>query len=160
MRTQVVEVEYENWRGETRIRRILPHPETLRFGTNQWHERPQWLFQATCLEDQTVKEFAMSGIKDWEASADQSLPWRTGEPKPRPSVPTHPVGLQAASAGFVGTAVKPTPMDFPNFGSGDTHNVEIIRGGIYYVTAEQQRKYDKEFRRLGITTIPIEEKPK
>lgn len=162
---KVVNVFYTNWRGEGRYRNILPHSETLRFGTNEWHKEPQWLFKATCLESQTIKEFSMEGVSEWQVAsdADQVLPWRTGEPPPT-SVPK--AGSVVTDAqGFHGVAVKPepAPMDFPDIGKGDkndTMNVTIVRGGTYYVTEEQARKFAREFRRLGIKTIPIEEKPK
>lgn len=76
-RGKVVYLIYKNWRSEVRARRILPHSETLRYGTNEWHTEDQWLFQATDLTDGVKKEFAMSGVLHWTTATDQSLPWRT-----------------------------------------------------------------------------------
>jgi hypothetical protein len=73
---QVVQMVYKNWRGEIRSRRILPHPDRMRFGTTEWHPEPQWLMGATDLEDGKLKEFAMDSIRVWEKAEDQSLPWR------------------------------------------------------------------------------------
>jgi hypothetical protein len=65
---------YVNWKGQARIRRVLPH--SFRFGHTEWHPEEQWLILATDLEDCEVKEFALNGIKSSVAAEDQSLPWR------------------------------------------------------------------------------------
>lgn len=59
----MVEIDYTNWKGERRIRKILPIH--LWFGKTQWHPKEQWLLQAYDLEDSRIKDFAMSGIKSW-----------------------------------------------------------------------------------------------
>lgn len=73
---RVVEIDYQNWRGERRLRRIVPRGE-IRFGSNEWHKEKQWLLLALCLEKQQTLEFAMNGIYGWRVADDQSLPWRT-----------------------------------------------------------------------------------
>lgn len=55
-----IAVDYTNWRGERRIRNILP----LRpfHGSNEWHKEPQWLLEAIDPEDGKTKTFAFAGI--------------------------------------------------------------------------------------------------
>lgn len=57
-------IDYTNWRGERRLRRIVPH--NMMFGSNQWHTEPQWMLMAVDLEDEknqsAIKSFALSGI--------------------------------------------------------------------------------------------------
>jgi len=65
---QSVWVKYENWRGEERWRHLLPL--TLFFGTAApFHVFPQWLMDATDLEDENRpnKVFALSGILEWRS---------------------------------------------------------------------------------------------
>lgn len=71
---KVVVWMYVNWRGQARIRRVLPH--SFRFGHTEFHPEDQWLISATDLEDSTLKEFALNGIKSSATAEDQSLPWR------------------------------------------------------------------------------------
>lgn len=62
-----VTIDYTNWRGERRTRRIKP----IRFyyGEVSWHPGPQWLVDAIDLDrpdgDDRVRTFAMSGIHGW-----------------------------------------------------------------------------------------------
>lgn len=59
-------IDYVNWRGEERQRRIIP--VSIRFGHTEWHPDDQWLLKAVDIEDkdQTVKEFALRDIKVWK----------------------------------------------------------------------------------------------
>lgn len=57
LRTQTV--RYTNWRGETRVRQIVPLK--VHFGSTNWHPKPQWLLNALDPEDGTVKDFALAG---------------------------------------------------------------------------------------------------
>lgn len=54
------ELEYLNWRGETRNRKVLPL--NIWFGSNQWHPIPQWLITCIDCEDGSKKDFALSGL--------------------------------------------------------------------------------------------------
>lgn len=87
---RVVNVNYLNWRGEKRWRRILPHTNTWRVGETEWHPGMQWLFSATDLEDGKIKDFAMGGILSWDVSDDQTLPWREPPDECHPSHVTRP----------------------------------------------------------------------
>jgi len=71
---RVAIIDYVNWRGQRRVRRVLPH--YMRWGRSEFHPEHQWLFVATDLADGVQKEFAMSGIRLWEVSDNQFLPWR------------------------------------------------------------------------------------
>ena len=53
---------YTNWRGETAPRRVLPL--RVRWGTTEWHPDAQWLMDATDLDRNTLRTFAMSGMKN------------------------------------------------------------------------------------------------
>lgn len=59
-------VDYVNWRGERRWRRI--QPVAVVHGWNEWHPTPQWLMVALDLEQpfhDELQTFALSGIKEW-----------------------------------------------------------------------------------------------
>ena len=61
-----VTIDYTNWRGERKKRRVRPLTG-MQFTKNQYHPEPQWLFQAVDLEDgNKVKLFAMRGLHGWE----------------------------------------------------------------------------------------------
>jgi hypothetical protein len=53
-------IDYTNWRGERRVRDILPL--RIFFGSNEWHKEPQWLLEAVDPEDGKTKTFAFAGI--------------------------------------------------------------------------------------------------
>ena len=63
MPSDVVEVDYTNWRGERRKRKIIPL--AIEFTSNEWHATPQWLLLAIDMETTGEKTFAMSGIHEW-----------------------------------------------------------------------------------------------
>jgi len=54
---RVIMVRYTNWKGETRVRPIVPIG--LHYGSTQWHPEPQWLLTAENQEDGVVKSFAL-----------------------------------------------------------------------------------------------------
>lgn len=61
MGARPAEVAYTNWRGETRLRRLV----FLRvyYGSTRWHPEPQWLLEAFDKEDGRVKDFALLGFR-------------------------------------------------------------------------------------------------
>jgi len=63
-----VTIDYTNWKGERRVREIIP-TGGLRFSTTGWHSSPQWLLAATDVEDGVVKEFAMKHIHSWKPAS-------------------------------------------------------------------------------------------
>lgn len=72
---RVVVIDYTNWRGVRRKRRIVP--QDIRFGRSDWHPSDQWLMAAVDAETGSPHEFAMVGIHSWSECADQALGWRT-----------------------------------------------------------------------------------
>jgi len=55
-------VDYTNWRGERRVRRILP--QGLWFGVSEFHDGEQWFIRALDLDrdDKPMRDFAFVGI--------------------------------------------------------------------------------------------------
>lgn len=143
---KVVEFTYENHRGVTEVRRVVP--THVWFGSTEYYPKKQWLLSAWCLERQARRDFTFEAISGWAEAEDQSLPWRMGE---TPAMLTH----RPPEPGY-GPAPEQEPLDFPSFKSGeDEMNVQLVPGATYRVTTEQARKYDKTFRRLGIKTIEM-----
>ena len=60
MNDEIVNVSYTNWRGETKVRRVILGQ--IRFGTTDWHEEPTWLISAFDLDHpaQIWKEFDLA----------------------------------------------------------------------------------------------------
>jgi len=54
---------YTNYKGETSFRRVLPI--SIRFGTSEWHPKPQWIMKSLDLVKKADREFAMNGISEW-----------------------------------------------------------------------------------------------
>lgn len=61
-------VLYRNWEGKEEERRILP--TAIRWGSNQWHETPQWLIDVWDCDKQAERTFALNGIIHWRVEAD------------------------------------------------------------------------------------------
>jgi predicted DNA-binding transcriptional regulator YafY len=61
--TQIVEIDYTNYRGERTGREIMPI--SIRFGTNEWHTDEQWLLLARDIAKGENREFAMDTIHSW-----------------------------------------------------------------------------------------------
>lgn len=54
-------LDYTNWRGERRLRRVLP----LRIeweGATQWHPEPGWALIATCRAVDAERSFRMTSV--------------------------------------------------------------------------------------------------
>lgn len=49
--SRAVPVRYTNYRGETRIRMVIP--ENIRWGSTKWHPQPQYLI--SCIDTQKGK---------------------------------------------------------------------------------------------------------
>jgi hypothetical protein len=56
-----VKLLYTNWKGNTRERHL--QVRELWFGSTQWHPEPQPLLKCLDLEDNTEKDFALSGFR-------------------------------------------------------------------------------------------------
>jgi len=57
---QPLTIQYTNWKGDTRERRILP--KAVRFGATKWHPEPQFLLRAFDVEKNAEREFALKDI--------------------------------------------------------------------------------------------------
>ena len=64
-----VTIDYTNWRGERRRRRI--RPLRFYFGEVSWHPGQQWLMDAVDLDrektddDNRTRTFTLSGVHSW-----------------------------------------------------------------------------------------------
>lgn len=61
---QIVTIDYTNWRGERKERKI--NPLSISFENNEWHSDTQWLLLAIDIESGIVKTFAMCNIHSWK----------------------------------------------------------------------------------------------
>ncbi len=59
-----VRVMYKNWNGEVSVRKIIP--ESLYFGSSEWHPENQWLLRAFDLDKEAYRDFALSEMKTCE----------------------------------------------------------------------------------------------
>lgn len=62
MTTQVT-IDYTNWRGERRLRTIVP--KFVSFGANQWHKTPCWLLDAYDVEANEIRSFRLADVHSW-----------------------------------------------------------------------------------------------
>lgn len=60
MQEKVMKILYTNWKGETRVRHIIP--QNIFWGTTKYHTAEQWLLKATDAETGSEKTFAMREI--------------------------------------------------------------------------------------------------
>lgn len=56
-----VQIRYRNWRGEERIREVIPLE--LWYGNTDQHPVPQYLVKCLDLEDGSVKDFSLLGFR-------------------------------------------------------------------------------------------------
>lgn len=68
MVSEVVEILYTNYRGETDRRRVVP--KRIWFGETDWHPEPQWLLDAVDLAKDAERSFAMKDIAEWRSLTD------------------------------------------------------------------------------------------
>lgn len=57
-------IDYTNWRGERRWRKI--RPMTIIFSASQWHPELQWLLKAVDAESGQVRQFAFKDIHEFK----------------------------------------------------------------------------------------------
>jgi predicted DNA-binding transcriptional regulator YafY len=65
---------YRNYKGEEAMRRVLP--DRIWFGSNDWHQEPQWLMEALDLEKGAARSFALSGIVKFVSEAVIDVSYR------------------------------------------------------------------------------------
>lgn len=58
-----VEIDYTNHRGERAVRVVKPL--WLKFTSNQWHRKVQWLMIALDVERNVERSFAIKDIHRW-----------------------------------------------------------------------------------------------
>ena len=58
-----VEIDYTNWRGERRMRRI--RPLSFFHGATEWHKEPTWQVYAQDLESGQMRYFSLVGVHSW-----------------------------------------------------------------------------------------------
>lgn len=71
MRNLVV-IDYTNHRGLRSVRTI--DPVKIWYGTNSFHEKPQWLLRAFDINKQADRDFALADIHSWEPFGGQPNP--------------------------------------------------------------------------------------
>lgn len=63
MENHEVTIDYTNYKGERRERRIVP--ERIYWGSTEHHPSRQWLLDAYDVEKDAARTFAMSNIHSW-----------------------------------------------------------------------------------------------
>lgn len=63
---KIVTIDYTNWRGERRVRKIVPTGH-LEFSNTEYHPDSQWLLEAVDVEDGKIKLFALLDIHQFGA---------------------------------------------------------------------------------------------
>lgn len=63
-----VVIDYTNWKGERRLRRIVP--QSIVFGSTEWHPEVQWLLEAEDVEKKETRSFALNSIHAWNPTYD------------------------------------------------------------------------------------------
>ena len=65
-RDQTVIIDYTNYRGERRERRV--RPVEIFYGESPWHNGPQWFLRVEDDEKNQRRDFAMSEIHGWRSA--------------------------------------------------------------------------------------------
>ena len=61
--SKVVMIDYTNYRGERKIYKILP--KKIGFGSTEYHPDDQWMLEATDLDRNVERTFAIQDIHSW-----------------------------------------------------------------------------------------------
>jgi hypothetical protein len=67
-------IDYTNYRGRRRLRRVIPTGHKLHWGTTEHHPEPQWLLEAYDLDRKALRTFAVKDIHAWRPSGTTPLP--------------------------------------------------------------------------------------
>lgn len=62
----VVTIDYTNWRGERRIREIVPLGNVRKADLDHAYHPGKWVFDAMCADTGEVRHFALEGIHSWQ----------------------------------------------------------------------------------------------
>ena len=60
MNSKPLRILYINYKGETKVRNIIP--QEIYYGSNDWHIEEQWLIDAIDIDKGALRTFAMAGI--------------------------------------------------------------------------------------------------
>lgn len=60
---RIVEIKYTNHRGEFKSYKIIPH--NIHFGSTDLYPADQWLMDATDVQRNVFRTFAMKNIASW-----------------------------------------------------------------------------------------------
>jgi predicted DNA-binding transcriptional regulator YafY len=60
MQPMAIVLDYTNWKGERKDRRIMPL--TLWFGVSEFHDEPQWFIRAMDLDRNVMRDFSLATI--------------------------------------------------------------------------------------------------
>lgn len=63
---QRVCIDYTNWRGERRTRKIIPIK--LEFKSTEHHAEQQWILEAVDVERCEIRSFTMKDVHSWTPS--------------------------------------------------------------------------------------------
>lgn len=63
---QAIKIKYKNWKGNERIRHIIP--EKIYYGKTEWHPTEGWLLVAYDLDKKAERHFSMKDISGWKES--------------------------------------------------------------------------------------------
>jgi predicted DNA-binding transcriptional regulator YafY len=66
-----VQIDYTNYRGERKEYRIKPG--RIFFGHTDYHPEAQWLLEATDLDRQVPRTFAMKDVHGWRPATDPEI---------------------------------------------------------------------------------------
>jgi predicted DNA-binding transcriptional regulator YafY len=59
----MVHIDYVNYRGERRVRQIVP--QRIYFGDVEWHPGAQWILDAWDVDKAALRSFALGDIRSW-----------------------------------------------------------------------------------------------
>lgn len=62
-RIRIISIDYTNWQGERRIRKI--EPIQIYFGSNKFHPKDQWLLEALDIQKNENRTFALNMIHEF-----------------------------------------------------------------------------------------------
>lgn len=65
-----VTIDYTNWRGERRMRKIEPRDIEFR-ASPPFHPTPTWIMRAIDLDKGEARDFAMDMIHNWRTIGDR-----------------------------------------------------------------------------------------
>ena len=58
---KIVNILYTNWKGETKLRKILPI--SIEFKSTKWHKNEQWILNALDIDKNEERGFAIKDIQ-------------------------------------------------------------------------------------------------